>query len=131
MGVPVAVLAEVEFVGGAAVGGRGGAAVVADLGAEVLAGEEVGGVDVAVAEEAELGGVAPAVEDGGPVGAEVAGHDGPLAGRRPRTGARHFPAFPRADTGRERERERGLPTTTRGVSTRSEGERKEEEREKR
>ncbi|KAI6689474.1 hypothetical protein NL676_026302 [Syzygium grande] len=49
VGVPVAVPAEDEVVGEAA----GGGAVVADLGAVVLA-REVGGVDLVVAEKAEL-----------------------------------------------------------------------------
>jgi len=59
--VEVAGVAEEEIVGGAAEGG-GGVAVVANLEAEVLEGEGVGGVDVVVAEEAEFGGVGSAEE---------------------------------------------------------------------
>lgn len=55
MGIPVAVAAEGEAIGGAADGDGLGAAVVADLGSDVLAGERVSGVDESVAEEAELG----------------------------------------------------------------------------
>lgn len=73
VGIPVAVLAEDEVVGGAADGDGLGGTVVADLGAEVLAGEGVGGVDVVVAEQAELGGVSSAVENGGLLIAEIAG----------------------------------------------------------
>ena len=50
VGVPVTVMAEDEVVSEA----TGGGSVVADLGAEVLAREEVGGVDLVVAEKEKL-----------------------------------------------------------------------------
>lgn len=86
MGVPVALLAENEIVGGAADGDGLGRAVVADLGAKVLAGEKVGGVNVLVAEQAELGGVGPTVENSNLVAAEIARH----ALRASRFGRHHF-----------------------------------------
>lgn len=74
VGIPVAILAEKEVVGSAADGDGLGGAVVADERAEVLAGEGVGGVDVMVAEQAELSRVSSAVENGNLVIAEIAGH---------------------------------------------------------
>lgn len=62
VGVPIAVGAECEAVGGAASGGGLGAAVVAGEGADVLAGQRVGGVHVAIAQQAEPSGVGGAVE---------------------------------------------------------------------
>lgn len=70
--VPIAVLAEDEVVGVAADGDRAGGTVIADLRAQVLAREEVSGVDVLIAEQAELGGVSSAIKNGCLLGAEVA-----------------------------------------------------------
>lgn len=86
MGVPVAVVAEEEVVGGAANGDRFGATVVADLRSEMLTRKSVGGVDVLVAEQAELGRVGPAVENRNLVIAVIAGNA--LSGSR--FGANHF-----------------------------------------
>lgn len=72
MGVPVAVLAEEEAVGGASDGDGLAAAIVADLRAHVLAGERVGRVDDSVAGEAELGRVGSAEENGDRVATELA-----------------------------------------------------------
>lgn len=65
MGLPVAVLAEHRGVGAAEDGGGSGIAGVAKQGASVLSEELVGGVDLAVACQAELSGVSSAVEDSG------------------------------------------------------------------
>lgn len=70
--IPVAVLAEEEPLGLAEEGGGGGVAGVAEEGAGVLGEEGVGGVDLAVAGEAEPGRVGPAVEEGRGVAAVVA-----------------------------------------------------------
>lgn len=68
----VAVGAEDEVIGGAEEGGGEGGAVVADLGAEVLGGEGVGGVNVVVAHQAQLGRVRSAVHYRNPVVAVIA-----------------------------------------------------------
>lgn len=72
----VAVGAEEEVIGEAADGGGVGGAVVADLGAEVLAGEGVGGVDVVVAHQAQLRRVRSAEHNRNPVVAVIAGGGG-------------------------------------------------------
>lgn len=72
VGVPVAVGAEGEAVGGAARSGGLGAAVLAGERADMLACQGVGDVDVAVAREAEPGGVGTAVEHRGRLAAVVA-----------------------------------------------------------
>lgn len=56
-----AVIAEEKGVVAAADGGGLGCAAVADLGAEVLLGERVGGVDVMIAQQTQLGAVGSAV----------------------------------------------------------------------
>lgn len=89
VGVPVALVAEKEVVGGAAEGDGLGGAVVADLRAHVLPGEQVGAVHVLVAEQAELGGVRLAVEHRQLLTAEIAGNS--LSGSRFRT---HHPQIP-------------------------------------
>lgn len=65
MRLPVAVLAEHQGVGAAEDGGGSGIAGVAEQEASVLSEELVGGVDLAVACQAELSGVSSAVEDSG------------------------------------------------------------------
>lgn len=86
MSVPITLLAENEIVGGAADGDRLGGAIVADLRAKVFTGEKVGGVNVLVAEQAELGGVSPTVQNSYLVTAEIARHG--LSGSR--FGGHHF-----------------------------------------
>lgn len=56
-----AVIAEEKGVVAGAGGGGVGCAAVADLGAEVLLGERVGGVDVMIAQQTQLGAVGSAV----------------------------------------------------------------------
>lgn len=74
VGVPITVLTKHQIMSSTPNGNRLGAAVMADLRAKVLAGEEVGRMDVVVAQQTELGGVSSAVEKGNSVIAEVAGH---------------------------------------------------------
>ena len=93
VGVPVAVVAEEEVVGGAADGDGLGAAVVADLGAEVLPREQVGRVHVLVAQQAQLRRVRPAVQHRHLVAAEIARHalvPRPSPTATPRSRAHHF-----------------------------------------
>lgn len=80
--IPIALLAEDEAVGGASEGGGLGGAVIADLGAEMLLGEGVGGVHVLVTREAELGAVGAAVEYGRPVAAKIAAHHYKILGNK-------------------------------------------------
>lgn len=77
VGVEVAIGAKEEAVGAAEDGGGGGAAAVAEGEAGVLGEDGVGGVDMAVAGEAELGGVGSAVEQrrGGVAVVAQAAHD--------------------------------------------------------
>lgn len=89
--VGIAVLTEDEVVGGAENGDGVGAAVIADLRADVLEGEGVGGVDVLVAKQTELGGVSSAVKNGGLVIAEVAGNA--LTASHSRIGTHHHIFF--------------------------------------
>lgn len=94
--VGIAVLTEDEVVGGAADGDGVGAAVIADLRADVLEGEGVGGVDVLVAKQTELGGVSSAVKNGGLLIAEIAGYALPVSHSRLRT-HHHFFSLSRLD----------------------------------
>jgi len=61
LGVAAAVTAEEEAVVAVAEGSGLGCAAVADLGAEMLLGERVGGVDVVIAQQTKLGAVGSAV----------------------------------------------------------------------
>lgn len=82
VGVEITVGAEGEPIGGAARGGGLGPAVAVDVGSHVLEGEAVGRVHVAVAREAEAGGVSTAVDHRRRLGAVVAGDH--LVGSSPR-----------------------------------------------
>lgn len=86
MSVPIAVLAENKVVGVASYGGELRGAIIADLRAQVLAREQVSGMNLLIAEQTELGGVSSAIQNSCLLGTEIARN----AFRAPRFGANHL-----------------------------------------
>ena len=98
MGVPITVMAEEKILGGTADGDGLRATIVTDLRSEMLTRKEVGGVDMLVTEQAELGSVSSTVENRNLLTAKITGNTTTTTAAivitpRSGTGTRHYSLF--------------------------------------